>query len=407
LLGTDVSLDDFDRSSRTTADTPVTTASVRGGFGDRVRVQASYVRASAESETSLSESSAGDLVSFRLRRFFAGLDQSVASRTDNPSWRGEARVEVDLSQRLRLDMGYEARNRELEGWALISSLYLDTMSFGGLETGDIEDIVDARTGYEREESIVNARLNVRDLGPFVLWAEGALSKQDLDFTEGTWQPVFAFDRQNEYNREVSSFGFGAAVIFSGGRLSLDVASDSADNTIVRTDFEDRGRVRVRFDWSGLDWFRALVTGELIERTNEYTRYDADTEHFAVDLGFMPWQWLTFRLVGDRYETDSRIPVRIPHDFSIEQSRHLEEGTLYEAGLLFDFERFHVDLSYSDFSNTGSFEFDVTRGFARLGFDATEHFGVILEFESNDYSEQAFTLADFDATRYGVFVRWRN
>jgi hypothetical protein len=393
--------------TRTTADTPVTTASVRGALGNTVRVIASYVRASAESDTSLIEAAAGDLVSFRLSRFFSGLDQSVSSRTENPSWRGEARVEVDFTEKLRLDVGYEARSRELEGWALISTIFLDTMSFGGLSTGDIETVIESRTGYEREESIVNARLNVRDLGPFVVWAEGAIVEQDLDFTEGTTQPVFAFGRQGEYDRTISSIGLGAAVIFNGGRFSLDVASDSADDTIVRTDFEDRDRVRARFDWNGIEWFRVLLTGEIVERTNTYTRYDADTEHFAIDLGFMPLEWLTFRLAADSYTTDSMIPVRVPHDFSVEQSRHLEEGLLYEAGLLLDFKRIHVDLGYSTFENTGTFELDSTRGSARLGFDATESIGVILEYESNEYTEKVLTLADFDATRYGVFVRWRN
>jgi hypothetical protein len=407
VLGVDVGLDDFDRTTTTDAETPVTTAAVRGALGDKVRVMASYVLADAESETSLTEQAAGSLVSFGLSRFFSGLEQSVASRTENPSWRGEARVEVDFTSKLRLDVGYEARNRELDGWALISTMFLDTMSFGGLDTGDIDTLVDARTAYEREESIVNARLNVRDLGPFVLWAEGAVAEQDLDLAGGTWQPVFAFDRRDEYDRRISSFGLGAAVIFNGGRFSLDVASDSADNTIVRTDFENRDRVRARLDWNGIEWFRVLLTGELIERTNSYTRYDADTEHYALDLGFMPWDWLTFRLAADSYTTESAIPVRVPHDFSIELSRHLEEGVLYEAGVLLNFKRFHADLGYSNFENTGSFELDTTRGFARLGFDATDSFGIILELESNEYTEKVLTLADFDAARYGVFIRWRN
>jgi len=151
----------------------------------------------------------------------------------------------------------------------------------------------------------------------------------------------------------------------------------------------------------------LLTGELVERTNDFTRYDADTEHYAIDLGFTPWDWLTFRLAADSYDTDTRIPVRVPHDYSTEWSEHLENGVLYEAGVLLDLKRFHADLGYSDFSNTGTFEFDTTRGWARLGVDATDNFGVILEVESYDYSEKILTLADFDATRYGVFVRWRN
>jgi hypothetical protein len=137
-LGQEVELDSFDRTTRSTADTPVTTFHVTARASDHVRLIASYVKADSEGETSLDEMLSGSLVSFQLSRFFQGLDQTIESRTENPYSRGEARFEFDLSDKAGLKVGYQIRERELEGWAMVSSLFMDTLNFGGFDPRDIQ-----------------------------------------------------------------------------------------------------------------------------------------------------------------------------------------------------------------------------------------------------------------------------
>lgn len=408
VLGTDVTLADLTRTVETEADTPVTTANIRGRLGEAVRLTASYVQADADSDTSASELLSGSLVSFRLSRFFSGLDQSIASRTESPSWRGEARVEIDLSPEVRLDLGYEARERELEGWALISSLYLDTLNFSGADPRDISTLIETTNGYEREDDIASARINLRGVGPFVLWAEGAIRSSDLDLSEDVAQIVTPGSQQGEFNREVDVIGAGAAVVFKGARMSLDLVSENADDIVVRTDYIDRLRMRGRVDWALSSWLRLLATGEKITSNNGSAGvgYDAETDHVALDLEITPTDTFLLRLAYDNYDTDSSVLVRLPQDFSTERSTHAETGQLLEGGLRWRIAPFDLDLGYSEFENTGSFGFDMTRSFARLGIDFNDRVGGAFEFENNEYTEDLQQLADFDADRFGVFIRWR-
>lgn len=409
VLGTDVTLDDLARSVHTEADTPVTTASVRGRFSEAIRLTASYVRANYEGDTAASELLSGSLVSFRLSRFFSGLDQTISSRTESPSWRGEARLEFDLSPEVRFDLGYEARERELEGWALISSLYLDTLNFSGADPQDITQLIETTNGYEREDEVISARLNLRGVGPFIFWAEGAMRSSDLDISEDVAQIVVPGSQEGEFNRDVDVFGAGAGVLIGGARLSVDLLSESADDIVVRTDFDERMRMRGRLDWSFTKWLRLLATGERISSSNGSSGvgYDADTDHVAFDLELTPVETLTLRLAYDSYDTDTTVPIRVPQDFTITTSEHHENGELMEASFRWRIDPFDLDLGYSDFENTGSFAFDLVRNFARLGIGLSDAVGIAFEWESNKYTEDVLELADFDADRFGVFLRWRN
>jgi hypothetical protein len=408
ILGVDASMDSFERTVSTDADTPVTTFHIRGPFTKWARVIASYARADYESDTFSSEMLSGSLVSFELRRFFGGLDQSIESRTKNPSWRGELRLEFDLGSRADLRVGYERRHRELEGWAMVSNLYLDTLNFSGFDPRDVEQLIDLDNGYEREEEIFNARLNIRDLGPFILWAEGNFNDQDLTLSPDA-SLLVGPGQGGSFERDITSLGAGAAVLLGKTRISLDVMSDDADEIVVRTDYTSRLRMRARVDTQITQWFRLLGTAEVIDtdNTSSGVGYDAETEHYAVDLDVTPTESLTLRLAWDDYTTDSKIAIRRPQDLSIGESLHQEDGGLLEASLQWRPWRFDLDFGYSTFENNGSFPFELDRAFARVGFEFTKAFGAAVEYEAREYSEQSFEIADYDADRVAVFLRWRN
>jgi hypothetical protein len=408
VLGVDVSMDSFDRTVRTDAETPVTTFHIRGPFTEWARLIASYARADYESDTFSSEMLSGSLVSFELRRLFGGLDQSIESRTENPSWRGELRLEFDLGSRTDLRVGYERRHRELKGWAMVSNLYLETLNFSGFDPRDVEQLLDLENGYEREEEIINARINIRDLGPLVLWAEGNFNDQDLTLSPDA-SLLVGPGQGGSFERDITSLGAGAAVLFGKTRISLDVMSDDSDEIVVRTDYTSRLRMRARVDTQITKWFRLLGTAEKIDTDNNSSGvgYDAETEHYAIDLDVTPTDNLMFRLAWDNYTTDSRIAIRRPQDLSIGESLHEEDGKLLEASLQWHPSRFDLALGYSAFENDGSFPFELDRAFARVGVDFTKAFGIAFEYETREYSEQNFSLADYDADRVAAFIRWRN
>jgi len=407
ILGVDQYVDEFSRSMTSNAETPVTTANVQGRLGEDIDVVLSYVRADIDGDASSTEMLTGSLVSYRINRFFQGLDQTVESRTDNPYWRAEGRFKVHLGESVRLDLGLEESHRSLEGWSLISSLYLDTLNFGGHDLQDIHDLVNAHNGYERDDQIVSARLNVNNVGPLVLWAEAGYKKTDLRLSQDVSQIVTPGGQQGNYDRTTNLFGAGAALVLNKSRISVDITTESADDVIVRTDFDDRLRMRGRIDFTPAKWLRVLGTLEYIETSNGASGvgYNATTDHYAIDLNFDPTENLTFRLAWDDYSTDTKMPILIPQTLTRAESVFSENGTLLEGGLLWRISIVTLDLGYSTFENTGSFDFDMRRAFLRLGVDFNDHWAVSADFENNDYEEKVLDLAQYDTNRYGIYLRW--
>jgi hypothetical protein len=407
-LGQDVELDSFNRSTTTNADTPVTTFHLTGRVTETSRFVASYARADYDGDTTMNEMLSGSLVSFQLSRFFEGLDQSVQSRTENPYWRGEARFEWDISSKVGMRVGYEARDRQLQGWALISSLYMDTMTFNGFDPKDIETLVDAQTGYERSEGIANIRFDFRNLGPVALWAEYAVNDQDVDLSADVAEIVLPGGQAGEYNRQISSFDLGGMVTFGNVKFLVDAVGQNADDVVVRTDFNDRLRLRGRVDWSISRLFRLLLTAESINSDNDSSGigYTADTDRYAVDLSFTPTDNFMLRAAWDTYQTDTEMPIRVPQTFEIIPSIYAEEGDLLEGNLRWKISLFTIEGAYSTFENTGSFPFKMDRAFARLAVDLSKRIAVAGEYENWDYSEDMFPIADYDANRWGLYLRWR-
>jgi hypothetical protein len=408
VLGTDVTVDDLGRTVKTDADTPVTTAHLVGTVGERVRLQLSYARADLESETSSREMLEGSLVSFRISRFFHGLEDSIESRTDNPSWRGRLRATVDLTSNVVLDLGYERHHRELEGWALISSLYLDTFRFSGVDTGDVSALAEAENAYERDEKTLDVMVRADRLGPFHLWAGWSVSDTTLDVAQDIAEVVVPGGQSGSFDREIDTFEVGGGVDLGNLKLGLDLSSSDADRSILRADYIDRSRLRGRLDWSPVEWLTVLATGERIEADNDTVgiELEADTDHWAVDLDLRPVEGLLLRLAWDRYETTSRTWIRRPEDFSIEPSIHDEDGEVLEGRVEWHGGQLHLVAAYSTLDNEGSLPFCLDRVLGRVGYDISDEWGAAFEVESHDYTEEAFALADFDATRFGLFLRWR-
>ena len=408
VLGVDVGLDTLDRTIRSEADTPVTTLNVAGDLGPGVNVALSYIRADATVDTASDELLSGSLVSFRLARFFEGLDESIASRTENPSWRGDVRFVVDLGDHLALDLGYDARHRKLEGWSMVSSLYLGTMSFSGIDTGDLTTLVEARNGYTRDDDRVDARLRLHGVGPLQLWAGLSLNRSSLDLSQDVSQIVVPGGQEGAFDRDVTSYGVGASLVFDGLKVVVELISDDADAVVMRTDFRDRTRLRGRIDLAPVDWLEVLATAEFFGWNNAVSGigYDGETRHYALDLGVQPITDLWLRLAWDDYTTDTTASFRRPEDFTVGRSLHTENGEMLEASLDWRNDRYGLTLGFSSFDNDGTFAFELDRLFGRFYYDFSERFGAALEYEDHDYSEQAFSLADFQAERLGVFFRFR-
>jgi hypothetical protein len=404
-LGVDPTLDTFARSSERDASTPVTTAHVRGQVTEVTHVAASFILADGEGDGRTDDLLSGSLVSYQLNRYFQGLDDSISHRTENPFWRGDVRAGFRLGPNADLNLVFDSRHRELEGWALIRSLYLETLNFSGADPADIEQLVQINNGYERDDTRFEAQFSARDLGPFSVWAHLGTTDTDLDVTQDVAEIVLPGGQQGSYGRTVTHLALGGRLELGSVGLSAEAIHQDADDVIMRTDYQNRLRLRLRMDWRPCDWFEFLGTAEKLNSSASASGYSSDTDHWAVDLGLQPATDLWFRVAWDHYDTTSSLLIREPATWTTLVSDHGEGGDMLEGSLDWRRDAYGITAGYSNFENEGSFPFEIERIFGRAFWDFAEHYGAAIEVEQHDYSETMLPMADFEASRYAVFIRY--
>ena len=409
VLGVDVNLDDFTRTTTTEADTPVTNFTVNGRLTDKVEMRVLYARADAESETSSSELLSGSLVSYRINRYFAGLDESIAAATDSPSWRGELDFSFAFSEFVNADLNFTERRLRLDGWAMVSTLFQDTLSFSGLDTADISRMATISTASERDESAVDFRLGLASAEPVSFWVDGAVIGQSITLDEDLAQIIVPVGQEGAYDREIQRYGMGTVVKVGRGRVSLDFQNESADEVVMRTDFTSRAPLRLRFQQPIGERVDLAGTFEKIDADNlgSDVNYDASTDHRSLDLSIRPADQLTFVITWDDYTTESSIMVRMPQDFSLEPSVFVDEGGLIEGRMELDLNRLDITAAYTKLENDGTLAFGLDRFFARVSFDLCSFASAALELDNYHYDEDLFSAAGFDSTRYAVLFRLHN
>ena len=405
VVGRPISAGTLTRDERTDADTPFTTFHVTGQATSRIRLIGNFARFAAESDSEGSDNASGSFASFALGRFFNGLTEQSTARAKNTTWRGGARAEIVFNDKVDLTAGYRREHRELDGSALIRTLYLQSVTFGGVDPRDIEVILNATNALEREEDVLDAGVSVRPLTPLTLRAGISQSSTDVTVTPDLSEIVINGGQGGTFDRRVRTFVLDGSYTKSGLTLGASVQSDSANDPILRTDFIDRDRYRLRAGWKAPRWFRAGITADETKQSNNNPQigYDATLRQYTADVELTPVTAVTLRASTSRFRSDSNILIRRPENFTIEESVHLEKGESLEGGLSFSWSRFSFDGDLSRFENEGSLPFELDRARARLTVQLRS-IGVGFELARDAYSEAAF--ADYEASRYGVFLLLR-
>jgi hypothetical protein len=107
VLGQDVTMSSYQRTSTIDGTSPMTHVYASGRVTDGLRVYGTYARADQESRAEDAESLSGDLVSFKIARFFTGRDEIAAAKAKADDWRGQLRVEAALGSNFDLVVGYD------------------------------------------------------------------------------------------------------------------------------------------------------------------------------------------------------------------------------------------------------------------------------------------------------------
>jgi hypothetical protein len=408
VVGRPITIGELTREERTDADTPFTTLYVTGQATSRIRLIGNFARFAADSDSDGSDAVTGSLASFALGRFFTGISESSTARAKNTTWRGGARAEIVFNDKVDLTAGYRREHRELDGSALIRTIYLQSVTFGGADPRDIEVILNATNALEREEDVLDAGVSVRPLTPLALRVGISQSSTDVTVTPDLSEIVVNGNQGGTFDRRVRTFLLDGSYTKSGLTLGASVERNSANDPILRTDFIDRDRYRVRAGWKAPKWFRAGLTADETKQSNSEPQfgYDATLRQYTADLELTPVSALTLRGSTSRFRSDSNILIRRPENFTTEESIHLEKGKSIEGGLSLNWSRLTFDGDLSHFENEGSLPFELDRSRARLTVQLHAAFGIGAEWARDEYTEAAFTVADYEASRYGVFLLLR-
>src|SRR4051794_25762204 len=148
VLGRDITATGITRASHDSGSTPFTNAYVTGSFDPRFKLIGNFVRFSAKSDGRGTEADGGSFASFELGRFFNALTESIDDRAKNTTWRGGVRGEFSIVNNVDLLAGFQREHRDLTGSALIDTVYLQSITFGGADPRDLAVIVNSNNSME-------------------------------------------------------------------------------------------------------------------------------------------------------------------------------------------------------------------------------------------------------------------
>jgi hypothetical protein len=400
---------DITRTSTTDGSTPFTNLFVTGLVARRVQLTGTFVRFAADADSNESESASGAFASFALGRFYRGLTGSIASSAQNDTWRGGARAEIEIRPNIDVSTGFGREHRELEGTALINAVFLQSITFAGADPRDLTTILQATSSVERDEDTFYVGASARSVGPFAFRAEVRNAQQDITVAPDLAEIVVPGGQGGTFGRSIRTFDGSGSFARSGWNVGASWRSDRADDAIFRTDFLDRDRLRVRASWtSPSDFFRAGVTAEDLEQNNDLTDigYDANTRQYSADIDVAATSMLRLRGSFSQFRTDSTVRIRRPENFVIEESVHAENGTSHEGAIAFQRAALSIDAGLTRFENEGTLPFDLDRYRLRLSYDFKSHMGIAAEWNQDEYHEPSSSVSDYEATRYGLYLRWR-
>ncbi len=407
ILGRDPSATTITRNDANDVRTPFTNFYATAQVDERTRVTGNYARFSADSNGNENEGLTGSFVSFGISRFFNGLTETAAQSAKNKTWRGGGRVEMNVLAGLDAFVSYQQDHRELSGTALVNTLYSGTTNFTGLDPRDVRTVLNAESGMTRKDDVTSVGVVAHPTGPFSIRAEYRHTRQDAEVAPDLSEIVVPGNQGGEYKRNIATIDINGSMTKAGFTLGASVRRDTADEVIVRTDYQNRDRVRVRASYAAPRWVKLGVVAENLKQSNPQAgiQMDGKVRQYSGDIEVAPVKTLAVRGSVSQFKADNSMLYRRPENFNTDLSVYAEKGKAREGGVLLNIAPFSLDAAVSKFTNRGDNPFDVNRARVRLGLDIPKtKAGVVFEYAKDKYHEQNALFGDFDAKRYGIFLR---
>lgn len=419
VLGEDIVLDSYSRLVEYNSDTPVTLANIRAYPHERIKLLGSYTKADADSETTENELFTGRFASFRIARFFNGGNASVRSKTESPSWRANLRAEVELGSGIDAGLGYSRRNIQLDGNALMETLYLDSVSFGGANQQDYLELMDAVTYMERDEDSIEADVTASLPHGFTLKAAYATTNEDITVDQALAEIVIRGGQEGVFERGLDRLTLSAGWKQGAHRILVEYRSEDADNAVMRTDFLNRDSLTIRgaTGWKDKCLLTAVVRKVDSENTGaafnsasgqNFDLLNQDLLNYSINLDLMPIKDLTLRFNYGQFDFDSQTTYLEPDFSTIVNSRYNEDSDNLGCEIDWKSGRFNLFGAYTGYDSDGISAWpntlDNTR--LRIGFDLLQNLTLRLEAARYEYENQWASYNNYETDVYGLLIHWR-
>ncbi|HTY40263.1 MAG TPA: hypothetical protein VMH79_00170 [Thermoanaerobaculia bacterium] len=414
IIGQSITAQTITNTEHDKVNTPVTNAWLSANLFGRLKIIGTFVKADASDETNFVEGDLGKFVSFEIARFFSGLAETVDSKARTDYWRASGQAELSVTNNVQVVGGWLEKSRVLDGSALISDLYLDTVTYAGQSTGNLLQEITAKTQVDEMDRVYNAGVNARMLGPFSVNAGWTQTQENVTATPDAAEIVIPGGQGGRYERRVNTYGGGATFSQWGVTLTADYHHDEADQPIFRTDYIHRDRYNFRGLWNFKD---ILKVGAIFRETHAdddivTIGYSTRIREFQGDFEVtLLKDMLTIRGAGGEFLTNRQILIREPQDFSVAPTEQQEFGHNWEGGVHFVWQSLSLDAAYLWMNNNGSIPFTVDRIRVLAEYFFTKNLGLDFEWMQDKYDEriafdQAGPLANYNGNRYYVGLHWR-
>ena len=408
VLGEELFLEDFSSRSDFDTDTSVTSATIRVTPSDEIRLLANYLDTDPESELRETEIFTGQFASFQINRFFTGGNQSIRTRTDNPSWRGDLRMEWDAASMVEVSAGFTRRELELDGNALLQTLYLDSVTFTGGNQRDYQELIDAQVHQERDEDILEIQLATTGLGNFRLWGAYQKADQDLFIDESLAQIVVPSGQEGAFERSIDKLRLGGQYKSGPHSLAIEYQVDDADQSVLRTDFLDRDTFSLRGKTSLFNQqLRLSGNAKWVDAENPANaialQMDLFQAGFNADVSFS--EQFELNLSYGIFDLENQIEYRDPL-FNQATSFHREDGTDITADLRWTNKQLEILGGYGRYDNDGALQFTLDRAHLDVTWSFSEHFRAIFRADRYEYDETLNPISNYDADVFALLVGWQ-
>jgi hypothetical protein len=406
VLGQNLYLNSYTNSTDTTVNQPITNAAVTAQFCPRCRVTGTYIHTGGNLDANDNENATGNMVNFALASFFSGLSETQAPSAGNSYWRGAVRAEYGLGENVDLIAGWRQDHRDENGSALISTLFVNAVAYSGFDP-DILKTVSVYNHMIRDDEVWDASLNVRKIGPVSIRGGYSYTKETLNLTEDVAEIVLPYGQGGVYDRNFHTVKAGLTFAMAGFTVVGDYAISGANHAIVRTDFQDQQRTKIRGSWTLKNILTIGGSGEWVYSDNAGVGLGLSSKYrfYSGNISVTPWKPLTVGFQIGQINNDTSIPVVVPQNLSTIDSIYAEQGTSYEANLGLSLDVFMLTASAMRFENKGNAPFTIDRARVRAEIPFAKQFSIVGEWAYDKYEETINLYGDYKANTIGAYLRW--